>query len=102
MSAPAAIRQRLTKSEAAYVLGHSYRKLSQKMIKLGLVTGRYGLLDATTITMLGIDTAMVDAAIARAVATDLEAVRAACATCSRNPKPCNEHAGILSFKEAQW
>lgn len=102
MSAPAAIMQRLTKSEAAFTLGCSYRSLSKKMIKLDIATGRHGLLDATALTTLGIDNSMVDAAITRAVALDLDAVRENCATCRRLPTPCNEHAGIISLREAQW
>lgn len=86
---------RLTRSEAAFVLGISVRTLQDKLQKMNFAVGRRGLaLNGEILSALGIDQRRIDEASARARSINLEHVQRWCKTCQSLGRLCREHEGI--------
>lgn len=88
---------RLTRQEASFVMGISYRKLGSILRDRGVAIQERGPLRGSVVTMLGITDAMIAEAKRRAAATDWQATIAKCPVCQSLGRPCNEHKGVLTF-----
>ena len=87
---------RLTRHEAAFVLQISYRWITERLRNMG-VSKYGGNISETALGQLGINQRKIDKAFERAKDLDAASLIAACKSCQKLGRACNEHRGMLTF-----
>lgn len=88
---------RLTRHEAAFVLGLSYRRLSDRLKRMGQGKYDHGLLEGKILQDLEISEKRISDAYRRAANMNAVSVMAGCKTCVKLGRACKEHKGLLTF-----